>query len=268
MALQHEHLLLSLCSLVVLEPPSLSVFVSVRSPLHSAFWRTSEASPWEQTQSWRLRSAPASTARSRGGRRSAAYRGWSGTSVWTLCFWRSAQSPPSECGRSPSLARPWTPPPTQQTSCCCNLRLGTAGRVRAAALSLCGPAGERGRWGTLGRTSGGNEPGRPGSSATRSWPGLHRVPAGPDASGLELHGSSLGVQSLSQCAVSECLMMRWSSAHLRSQLWNSLRLMVQTCGDQGLTKVSLHWTPTATCKMLQDRNVRKCFRHAVPQFHG
>lgn len=76
--LQHKHLL-SLCSLVELEHPSLSPFVSACSSLRSAFWRTSAASPWEQMLSWRLRSAPVSTARSRCGHRSAAYRVWSGT---------------------------------------------------------------------------------------------------------------------------------------------------------------------------------------------
>lgn len=65
--------------LVELEFPSFSVFPSACSPLHSASWRTSGASPWEQTLSWHLRSAPASTAGSRCGRRSAAYRAWSGT---------------------------------------------------------------------------------------------------------------------------------------------------------------------------------------------
>lgn len=56
-----------------------SGFLSAHLPLRLGFWRTSLASPLEQTLSWRLQSAPALTGHSPGARRSAACRAWSGT---------------------------------------------------------------------------------------------------------------------------------------------------------------------------------------------
>lgn len=167
MTLRHKHPL-SLCSLEDLERPSLSVFVPACLPPRSAFWRTSKGSPWEQRLSWRLHSAPASTAHSRCGHRNAAYRVWSDTAARTPFFWHSAQSPPSESGRSPSRASPWIQPPIQRTDCGYDPRPGTAAHGPAAAHSLCGPVGAPGRPGIPNRTSGGSELGPPGSSSTRS----------------------------------------------------------------------------------------------------
>ena len=273
MTLQHKHLL-SLCSLVVSERPSLSVFVSPCSSRHSVSWRTSGASPWERRMSCRLRSAQALRARTRGERRSAAYRGWSGTGARTLCLSSSARSHPSKSGHSPSLAPPWTRPRTPQTGCCCDPRPGTAGRGPAAALTPRGPAEGPGRGGTLDRTSGGSEPGRPDSSATQSSPGRRREPADLDAGASGPHGSPpvaqsqrLASLSLLQHTVSDSPIWRCAagqrSAPLRSGIWKLSMLSVQTCGDQGLTQVSFHSTSAA-----ERQKVRNCSEHALPQFSG
>lgn len=187
---QHNHLL-SLCPL-----ERASLFASARSFPHSAFGRTSEASPWEWMPSWPPRSALVSTAHSQGGRRSAAYRGWSDRDAWTLDFWRNVRSSPSECGHSPCLAPPRTQLLTRQKGCRCDPRPETAWRGRVASQSPRGPAGGPGWQETLSRIFGESEPGRPGSSATRSWRGLRRERAGRDAGGWERRGPSLAARRL------------------------------------------------------------------------
>lgn len=270
---QHKHFL------VVPEPSSLSAFVS--SPLlpllpHSASRRTSKASPWGRTPPWRPRSAPGCTARTRGARRNAACREWSGTCARTLCFWRSAPPPPSESGRSPSLARRRTPPPTPRTGCRRDPRPGTAGRGRAAAPSPRGRAGAPGRRGSPDRTSGGSGPGRPGCAATRSSPGRRREPAGRDAGVSEPHGSpslvrsqweasvglphpTSGCHGLSRRVARDVLLRGAGRSPARHQPPDGKSLRLMTCGDQG-AKVSLHLTPT---------NIHNiCFGYVVLQGRG